>query len=411
MIALSNTHKPITQFSFYNTEQYQYMAPTADNVVVSSMKLERMLSMKGGKGEASYANNSQAQAQHARSMLHLLEETLDGVQLDSPEIPFVVADLGCSCGTNTIYIVDVIIKHVIKRYEASGYVDPPEFSAFFSDLPSNDFNTLFQLLPPLASSGGGSMEECLAANGHRPYFAAGVPGSFYRRLFPARSIDVFYSAFSLHWLSQVPEMVLDKRSTAYNKGRVFIHGANESTANAYRKQFQGDLAKFLRSRSQEMKRGGSMFLVCLGRTSVDPTDQGGAGLLFGTHFQDAWNDLVQEGLIASEKRDNFNIPVYAPSIQDFKEVVEADGSFAINKLEVFKGGSPLVVNCPDDAIEVGRALANSCRAVSGVLVDAHIGDWLSEELFSRVESRASSHAKELLEQLQFFHIVASLSLA
>jgi len=32
-----------------------------DNVVVSNMELERLLSMKGGKGEASYANNSQAQ--------------------------------------------------------------------------------------------------------------------------------------------------------------------------------------------------------------------------------------------------------------------------------------------------------------------------------------------------------------
>jgi indole-3-acetate O-methyltransferase len=32
-----------------------------DNVVVSNMKLERLLSMKGGKGESSYANNSQGQ--------------------------------------------------------------------------------------------------------------------------------------------------------------------------------------------------------------------------------------------------------------------------------------------------------------------------------------------------------------
>lgn len=146
-----------------------------------------------------------AQALHARSMLHLLEETLDGVQLNSAEVPFVVVDLGCSCGSNTIYIVDVMIKHMIKRYEALGY-EPPEFSAFFSDLPSNDFNTLFQLLPPLAIYGG-SMEECLAADNHRPYFAAGVPGSFYRRLFPARSIDVFHSAFSLHWLSQVIHLI------------------------------------------------------------------------------------------------------------------------------------------------------------------------------------------------------------
>ncbi|KAK6934512.1 SAM dependent carboxyl methyltransferase [Dillenia turbinata] len=385
------------------------MALKGENVVVSNMKLENMFSMKGGKGEGSYANNSQAQAQHARSVLHHLEETLDRVQLDSPEVPFAVVDLGCSCGNNTISIVDAIIKHMTKRYEALG-LEPPEFSAFFSDLPSNDFNTLFQLLPPLASYGG-SMEECLAADDHRSYFAAGVPGSFYRRLFPARSIDVFYSAFSLHWLSQVPESVMDKNSGAYNRGRVFIHGANESTANAYKRQFQTDLAGFLKARSQEMKRGGSMFLVCLGRTSVDPTDQGGAGLLFGTHFQDAWADLVHEGLISIEKCDTFNIPVYAPSVQDFKEVVEANGSFAVNKLEVFRGGSPLVVTRPDDPADVGKALVTTCRTISGVLVDAHIGERLSEELFARIERRGTSHAKELLEKLQFFHIVASLSLA
>lgn len=92
----------------------------------------------------------------------------------------------------------------------------------------------------------------------------------------------------------MPESVLDKRSSAYNQGKVFIEGANESTAKSYRKQWQTDLADFLTSRSHEMKTGGSMFLVCLGRTSVDPADQGGAGLLFGTHFQDAWNDLVHE---------------------------------------------------------------------------------------------------------------------
>ncbi|PQQ10839.1 indole-3-acetate O-methyltransferase 1 isoform X2 [Prunus yedoensis var. nudiflora] len=177
------------------------------------------------------------------------------------------------------------------------------------------------------------------------------------------------------------------------------------------KQFQTDLASFLKLRGKELKKGGSMFLVCLGRTSVDPADQSGPGLLFGTHFQDAWDDLVQEGLITSEKRDSFNIPMYASSLQDFKEVVEADGSFTINKLEIFKGGSPLVVSQPDDAAEVGQALANSCRSVAGVLVDAHIGDELSNELFSRVEKKGTRQAKELLERIQFFHVVASLSLA
>ena len=102
--------------------------------------------------------------------------------------------------------------------------------------------------------------------------------------------------------------------------------------------------------------------------------------------------------------------MYAPSLQDFKEVVEANGSFAINKLEVFRGGSPLVVSHPEDETEIGQAFANSCRSVCGVLVDAHIGNRLSAELFQKAQSRATSHAKELLKQLQFYHIVASLSM-
>lgn len=144
---------------------------------------------------------SSEKAQHARSMLHLLKGALDSVLLPSLEAPFAIADLGCSCGDNTLFIVDVIIKHLSKRYEALR-LEPPEFQAYFSDLPSNDFNTLFQLLPPLSVKG--SLEECLAGDdGSRSYYAAGVPGSFYRRLFPAKSINVFHSAFSLHWLSQV----------------------------------------------------------------------------------------------------------------------------------------------------------------------------------------------------------------
>ncbi|KAL4185136.1 hypothetical protein AMTRI_Chr10g4480 [Amborella trichopoda] len=378
----------------------------SEDMAVPQKKLERLLSMQGGKGETSYARNSQAQGRHARSMLHILEEALDKMTLPSEEEPVLtIADLGCSCGDNTVFTVGAIVKHMVGRYEGAGR-EAPEFQAFFADLPSNDFNTLFQLLPPPPSS----LEQCLAAGGSRSYFATAVPGSFYGRLFPARSVHVFHSAFSLHWLSQVPESVMDKRSTAWNEGRIFVHGSSESTAMAYKRQFQQDLAVFLRSRSREIKVAGCMFLVCLGRTSPNPSDQGGAAYLFGNHFEDAWNDLVEEGLMDANKRDSFNIPVYAPSLEDFREVVEAEGSFAVKRLEIFRGGTPLVVGHPGDPVEVGRALVNTCRSVCGVLVDAHLGESLSNEVFKRLERRATSHAKQLVEQLELFHVVASLYL-
>lgn len=115
-------------------------------------------------------------------------------------------------------------------------------------------------------------------------------------------------------------------------------------------------------------------------------------------------------MIEREQRDSFNIPVYAPSLQEFHDVVRANGSFEIDRLELVRGGSPLVVGRPDDPAEVGRAMANSCKAVAGVLVDAHIGERLGAELFHRLERRAARHARELVEKMQFSHIVCSLSL-
>ncbi|KAK7849230.1 putative s-adenosylmethionine-dependent methyltransferase [Quercus suber] len=55
---------------------------------------------------------------------------------------------------------------------------------FFNDQFSNDFNTLFISLPP-----------------NRQYFAAGVPGSFYGRLFPKASLHFIHSSYALQWLS------------------------------------------------------------------------------------------------------------------------------------------------------------------------------------------------------------------
>ena len=64
-----------------------------------------------------------------------------------------------------------------------------------NDLPTNDFNTIFSAgFPEFA--GKGKADNPLV-------FLSGVPGSFYGRLFPARSVHFVCSFSSLHWLSQV----------------------------------------------------------------------------------------------------------------------------------------------------------------------------------------------------------------
>nr|CAB3488594.1 unnamed protein product [Digitaria exilis] len=291
-------------------------------------------------------------------MLHVLKETLGKLQLprQTEKKLLTAADLGCSCGQNTLLVADLIVQGMAELCGGSRLGHrPPEFCFYFNDLPSNDFKTLFHLLPDSAAA---------ARNGGRPaYFAAGVAGSFYDRLFPERCA-------------------------------------------AYRRQFQSDLARFLRCRAAELERGGAMFLVCLGRpSSAAPVDQGTVRFLFGDMFQDSWHDLVH-----SEKVDSFNVPVYAPTLEEFREVVDADGSFQINRLELVMG-SPPVVDHPGDAIDVSRTVANNERSLLGALVDAQVGKALCDELFLRLQRRAEERAQELMEEMRFPHVVCSLSLA
>nr|CAB3486085.1 unnamed protein product [Digitaria exilis] len=385
----------------------------AVHVAQQQEAVKNVFCMGGGQGETSYVNNSQVQSRNLEMVVDVLKETLDTIRLPpSPEKLLTAADLGCSCGENTLFVADVIVDHMSHTYTSIGHA-PPEFSFYFSDLPSNDFNTLFRLLPdqqqPTAAGRTGDHRR-------RRYFAAGVPGSLYDRLFPENSINAFTSTFSVHWLSQVPREVMDETSNAYNKGKVFVHGASEATGAAYKRQFQSDLTRFLRRRAAELKHGGVVFLLCLGRpATADPTDQGRVRLLYGTLFEDSWSDLVTEGVMEQEKMDSFNVPLYAPTLEEVREAVDdAGGAFRINRLEMVMGSPPVVVDAgadDDDPAAVGRTVANNVRSFVGALVDAHVGKAMADELFDRLRRRAEGQARELMAELRLPHVVCSLSLA
>lgn len=109
----------------------------------------------------------------------------------------VIADLGCSSGPNTLLLVSQFIEKVDDVCKTLGY-KLPEIQVFFNDLPGNDFNTVFKSLLKLQEK----LENCLGPGAEQCYFS-GLPGSFYGRLFPSKSLHFFYSSYSLNWLSQV----------------------------------------------------------------------------------------------------------------------------------------------------------------------------------------------------------------
>ncbi|KAJ7522544.1 hypothetical protein O6H91_18G016200 [Diphasiastrum complanatum] len=362
-----------------------------------SSSIEKHLSMNGGLGVYSYTQNSSLQAELLQFVDGILMQALNRLELPAAAAaqlgPLRIADIGCSVGPNTIIAVNSIVNKLKGRFLSESRGKVPEFQAFFVDLPANDFNTLFRMLPNYVGS------SCDAANdsSKRSYFAAGVSGSFYNRLFPSKSLHVVFSCASLHWLSKIPTAVQDTRSPGWNKGSAWIYNANRDVRKAYAQQAHEDLVAFLNHRSCEMVSGGVLFaLIGARQPSVEnEADE--------RDIADLWWYLFKEGLIDIATIDTFNVPIYIRSLDEIHQALRESGAFSIHVLEkktLPKGVELIAGQEVEDPVAYGKRLAAFTRSWMGPLVEAHIGLELTDLLFQQVDRRVAApdhveHAKTL----------------
>jgi jasmonate O-methyltransferase len=121
----------------------------------------------------------------------------------SPGSTVVVADLGCSSGPNTLLLAAEVISAISSYSQNTDKQGGAlEVQFFLNDLPSNDFNLAFQMLDQFQTNLDNRKDDGKETT-MRPYYVAGLPGSFYKRLFPCNSVHIFHSSYSLQWLSKV----------------------------------------------------------------------------------------------------------------------------------------------------------------------------------------------------------------
>ncbi|CAK7344191.1 unnamed protein product [Dovyalis caffra] len=277
--------------------------------------------MVGGDGPSSYAQNSNYQremADAAKGMIH--GEIIEKLDFNDPHFnssnTFRIADFGCSAGPNTFFSVKNIIEAVDHKYNTQLHNPPPlEFQVFFNDVVANDFNTLFNTLPSF-----------------QKYFAAGVPGSFYGRLFPKSTLHIAYSSQALHWLSKVPKEVVDSKSPAWNKGSILCSGTSKEVAKAYSAQFKNDIDTFLNARAQEIVGGGLMVIIIAGLPDGILMSETGAGMIY-EFLGSCLIDMAKLGVVSKEKVDSFNLPLYYSSAKELEEIIRSNGHFCIERMD------------------------------------------------------------------------------
>ncbi|KAL4387145.1 hypothetical protein GQ457_09G025590 [Hibiscus cannabinus] len=303
----------------------------------------KVLCMNAADHEISYANNSLFQKTVISKVTPIIEESVTDMFSEMSPPCVKMADLGCSSGPNTFHTISQVI-HTIHGICMRQQSELPEFEVLLNDLPQNDFNSVFKSVPDF-------IERLEKEKGDMGCYVGGVAGSFYDRLFPTRSLHFVNSSYALHWLTKLPVGIEN------NKGNVYM--ARSSPPNvfkAYADQFQRDLTKFLSLRSKEIIPQGRMVLAFMARKNADPSTN-----IMGVVKEEMW--IHSTFLFIHLARE------------EMAEIVEREGSFEINNLQIY--------------MQMGKNIANTIRAVIEPMICSHFGEAVSERLFIRLATNVA----------------------
>ncbi|XP_058725321.1 probable jasmonic acid carboxyl methyltransferase 2 [Vicia villosa] len=378
------------------------------------METVETLHMNKGAGETSYATNSFIQ----RKILSLTKEATEKAIMEilcstrSPLINMGIADLGCSSGPNVFKVMSEIVEAINAASNMLARPAPEELMLYMNDLFTNDFNNVFASLPSFHKKINQQNGNDSKNNGYfgSKCFVSAVPGTFYGRLFPTKSIHFVHSSSSIHWLSRVPGVLEEKGGRRLNKGNLCISkNSPNCVLQAYSQQFQNDLSCFLKSRSQEMVYGGRMVLSFLGRQSMEYTSS-------NCYYQwellaRALKTMVSEGLVKEEKVDSFNAPYYACCYEELKMEIKKEGSFSVDSHEAYEvdwdDGKDLQSDHDlSETMSKGERFSRAMRAAVESILEYHFGNHLMDELFQRYAILVEDHLSK--NRATFINLIISL---
>jgi SAM dependent carboxyl methyltransferase len=156
-----------------------------------------------------------------------------------------IADFGAASGNNSLRPIAIAIDHMPSG-DTSGPTErrAREVLVVHTDLPGNDFRTLFDVI---------DHDPASYLEGRTGVYPLVAGRSFYDRIFPATSLSFGWSSSSLHWLSAAPGGIPD---------HFFVHMSHDADCRArYLARSSDDWRRFLHHRSVELVRGGGVVVV------------------------------------------------------------------------------------------------------------------------------------------------------
>src|SRR5208337_2051093 len=142
------------------------------------------------EGGGAYNKYAKLPAGGAALALPLLETAVRNVVLEPGGRPVIIADYGSSQGKNSLAPMQIAIRQFRSRI---GEIRP--ILIFHIDQPTNDFNSLFEVLATDADR---------YSLGDPVVFPCAIGRSFYERVLPPETVHLGWCSYAAVWLSRIP---------------------------------------------------------------------------------------------------------------------------------------------------------------------------------------------------------------
>jgi hypothetical protein len=228
------------------------------------------------EGKGAYNKHAKVPAGGAALAVPFLEKAARQITLEPKDRPVVIADYGSSQGKNSLAPIQMAIRNLRSRVGPNRPI-----YVFHVDQPSNDFNSLFEVL---------SCDPDRYALDEASVFPCAIGRSFYEQVLPPDSVHLGWCSYAAVWLSRIPSLIPGHFFPAHSTGAVRA---------AFERQSAEDWKAFLALRACEMRPGARLVIVLPGLS-----DEGSSGFSeVMDHANAVLEQMVDEGAITAQERE------------------------------------------------------------------------------------------------------------
>lgn len=235
------------------------------------------------EGDGAYNKHGRIPAAGAALAIPLLEQAVRNVSLDHTGDPVVIADYGSSQGKNSLAPMRIAIRGLRTRLGPNRPV-----TVFHIDQPSNDFNSLFEIL-------SSDPDRYISDDGN--VFPCAIGRSFYEQVLPVASVHLGWCSYAAVWLRRIPSLI---------PGHFFSLCSTGVARTAFERQAAEDWEAFLSVRAREMRIGARLVVALPG--IADHQLKGFRE--FMDHANSVLTEMADEGAITTDERTQMVLSSY-----------------------------------------------------------------------------------------------------